>query len=359
VRTKCARFPSQRALNLAMRGPIFALDNRAAQHLASLTVTLLACTGVPLLLPLSAAAFALAYWVELVGFADVYIKPPYLSSAVPRAMFRVQAVLAIAHCFAAMFFLSGPLVTQLLLYVAAAGRGGSASASGAFALIGGDLGTQTAVHLLVVIVVFAQLNRGALQWLIARAACWTSTRVCFSAWLHKALTAVPPAAQQLTQWETEESAALDHLRASYRDALRVGILLDIPSYDIRENPEFFAAFGVVVSTRKVVDYVAPDPGPGERVVTGLPDGDPATDSAALAHAREINSYDTLLKMVPSNAVRTALYGNSLGEDEAVIVKPKAQPIIGEGRSGFVFKRMARVHLGDEAELKDGRRVGDA
>jgi hypothetical protein len=145
-------------------------------------------------------------------------------------------------------------------------------------------------------------------------------------------------------WEVQEAMALDDLKDNFRDALRSGFLTDVQSYDIRDNPDYFYAFGEAHPGRTYKDWFPPDPGPKERTIDPalLPLNEPNTESSVLQKVSMISSHKSLLDMMPTEATRAAQYGTGLREDEAVILKPRKFPLIGEGRLSLLWKNANRV-----------------
>ena len=113
--------------------------------------------------------------------------------------------------------------------------------------------------------------------------------------------------------------------------------------------------------RRYREWAPPDPGPGQRILA-LPPKEPATEAAVLRHAYEINSLATLQLMVPTEAMRTALYGGGLMDEEAKISKPSKTGAVGEGRQGFVLgKKEERIHAQelDFDAAEEGLGTGEA
>ena len=384
VRKKLMTFSSQRALNIALRGPPFSIEDRGAHLLAALTVTLLFCTGIPLLVPICALVFLVAYWSELAGFASVYLAPPYMSSVVMQAILSISPIILIARCVFAIFFLTGPAFTPTPL------RSGFANKSLILDGVSRMLQKYSIPNFLIIGATLVIVFWVQLRALVRVAMCWTDSRVCFSTRLKELLDEKPQAPPDLTIWELQESEALDHLRQNYREAFRSRTILDIPSFAIADNGAYFSAFGEIRAVRKYVDYEEPDPGPPERVLPyfekdsqwkklpfvmnrhpkdayvaeNIGSYDPGMDALAnkpefyestvLHQVHEANSFEKIMKRVPPESVRHALYGRAGGlkSTEAVILKPKPVQESGEGRVGFVFKRLSRVHVVDDSHLPD-------
>ena len=160
-----------------------------------------------------------------------------------------------------------------------------------------------------------------------------------------------------TVLEIEESAALDRLKASFRDAARVGFLSDVPSYDVRDNPAYFFAFGEPRPRAPPTEAVPPDPGLPERALA-LPESVLNTDGDVMHDVATLNSQDTLhAQMLDAAANRAKVWGTDLTLAQAVVLGPREKPVFFEGRVGVVFKPVDRVHVqevGDEVIDADAR-----
>jgi hypothetical protein len=383
VRNNCAKVSSQRALNLSMRGPRFALEDRAAHLLAALTVTMLFCTGVPLLVPICALVFFVSYWSELWGFANLYLEPPYMSSVVSKTIIAIMPIILIAHCLFAAQFLTGPSLTIPSRPTIAIGQ---LKNSGSFldtVYRRGVLDT-TLLSIAVISICLGVMFKAQILATFRIVTCLSDTRICGSSRLHAILIVPPKKEADLTVFETQEARARDHLRQNYRDAFRTQFILDIPSFDIADNPAYFSAFGEIRASRKYVDYVEPDPGLPERVIPSFTqdpewESRPFTrkltqeeklihekgmaaaakkpsivESSVLRQTFKANSFSNVMQFVPQESDRIALYGagGGLKSTEAVILKPKKVPDIGEGRHGLLFKRLSRIHVIDDLHERD-------
>jgi hypothetical protein len=335
----CCAFESQRQLNLAMRGGAFFTAPRFAHLFASLCVCSFFSLGLPLLLPLCALIFFVAYWADLWALSRLCTKPPSLSAALPTRVSGLMPLALLLNAGGAAWFLIGPafppgnFAGDAYLYMTSGFEQSWVAALGTRA-------SNTGVALLAGAALLFVMRR-LVSRAVSAALCTRNGRVCAPFRKHKAVTVDTDAMRKkaATVWEVQEAVALDDLKDNFRDALRSGFLTDVQSYDIRDNPDYFYAFGESHPLRTYKDWFPPDPGPKERFFDPklLPPREPNTESLVLEQAHLISSYKSFASLVPTEATRLSQYGYGLKDDEAVILKPKRFPQIGEGRMSMLWK----------------------
>ena len=69
----------------------FILSERAPVVLNSVFITLMFCSGMPLLLPIACVTMALTYWVDKYAILRVYAKPPTMGSDLANVRCCVHA----------------------------------------------------------------------------------------------------------------------------------------------------------------------------------------------------------------------------------------------------------------------------
>ena len=300
------------------------LAERYAQLTAAASICFVFSLAMPLLLPTAALIFCVAYWLEVCAFSWLYLKPPFLSIGLATTVSRLLPFVLMAHCGVSCWLLTGPSLS-----VPAAVPGSAPPPKDAFGAGLARATQQRNIGELMLIagalcIAFSDALRSATRLLL----CWGELTVCGSRALHKYLTPEPPPKQEPDVYVVEESMALERLRLSYRDALRSNFLSDVPSYDIRDNPAYFAAFGLAARPLKFTEYVAPDPGPPriERTLANLAPGEPNSENSALVDTTRRNHINLVEKMAPTQAQRSAVYGPGLDDEEAVIRAPKRKAI---------------------------------
>jgi hypothetical protein len=340
----CCAFASQRQLNLSLRGSVFLTAPRFAHLFACLCVCSTFSLGLPLLLPICALAFFVSYWADLWALSRLSTKPPVLSAALPRRVAALMPVPLLLNAAGAAWFLIGPAFPPGLaagdayLYMTAGFQSSWVQALGTRA-------SNVGVALLA-LAALAFLMRHALGRAVAFALCSRNGRVC--APFRKAAVNVVDTEKlkkkAVNVWEVQEAMALDDIKDNFRDALRSGFLTDVQTYDIRDNPDYFYAFGESHPARTYKDWFPPDPGPPERVLDpkSLPPNEPNTETLVMELAHTNSSFAAFNARVPTEAVRNSHYGYGLKDDEAVILKPKKFPQLGEGRLSMLWKPASRV-----------------
>ena len=347
------RYTSQLALNRALAPLPLRMEAILAALLAQCGIALISGGGAPLLYAFAALAAGVAYWSELGAFASLYAKPAYRAENVPRAAINVLNVLLVLQCFASMFYAAGPRVLSSLIYLVWTS---SPSYSGFAAITSGDTLYMSLAHFIFAFLALVRIFNTPIRKFLKLIFCWTDFTICFSRVIHRRFTPPEINVKVLTLHEAEDAQALDHLRENFKDAQRHQFLLDSPSYDVRDNADFAASFGARTNPKVYQDQVEPPVIPPGYRMHAVGENDPECEGDLLSFLSAENSYVHVDSMTPSVAARSALYGDDLDDEDAVIVRPRKKPVTGEGRSGFAFMKSSRVQYNDKFETERPHRL---
>eukprot|EP00743_Colponemidia_sp_Colp-15_P005010 GILK01005396.1.p1 GENE.GILK01005396.1~~GILK01005396.1.p1 ORF type:complete len:784 (+),score=111.46 GILK01005396.1:81-2432(+) len=102
---------TQRDLNALFAGPEFDIATRYAQIMNTIFVTMLYCSGLPILLPFAAASLTLVYWADKILFLRVCQRPPAYDEAASSLVLSVLPFAIVFHlAFAIWMYGVGSLV---------------------------------------------------------------------------------------------------------------------------------------------------------------------------------------------------------------------------------------------------------
>jgi len=244
---------SQRQLNRLMTGPSMDISERYSRLVNTALTCLTFSAGMPALLWIAAACFAMALCVDKLLFVKCWRKPPYFNTRIASAASSSLVYGIILHSFVAVFVFSssalrtdGKYATDAWLTELAGGQGldrEGIAFQAAKSLIADHMWAPLCVAVAIMLVGVVVLARAILDLV--------SSFLC-----PRASTAEEEAQGSTGQQHrgAQRVAATDGLsaqhaqlvtRGSYDELVEAGLLRDLPSYDVRLHPDYEDAFAVL------------------------------------------------------------------------------------------------------------------
>ena len=86
-------------------GSEFKVATRYPTSLNTLFVSMVYCTGLPILLPIASISFFVSYWIDKISLLRLYSLPPRFDDALARLASKVMPWAALMHTFFAVWML--------------------------------------------------------------------------------------------------------------------------------------------------------------------------------------------------------------------------------------------------------------